>query len=775
MDASRNHSSGKLRRTATLAVAWLAARLRKHSFAAAATTLGIFVVGALFDGALFHDRTFFERDLSAYYYPAKWLVAPLARASGGIPLWNPFFASGQPFAANPEHELFHPLTTLFFLLPFEWAFRLQVILPPLAGALSMFWFLRHLGRSRTAALAGAMAWGFGGYLLSSTLLLPTLFSASVIPLTLTFVVRSLRTPTRSNIAGLALGLGLQCLAGEPSTLLVMPFLVLATGLSPRIRPGRREVWMLAVGLALGVTLGALVLLPGMHHAGKTIRGLGLTDSMANEWSMPAVRALELFSPHILGHVNRADVTQYWGRSLYGEKTFAFIYSLYPGLLISLLALAAWRARWRALLGWGVVALLGYAVALGDHFVAWPLLRHLPGLSAMRYPERFVQLFIFPITVVGSYGFDWIVMGKAQMRRRCLRWFGGLALSGLALAGAVMLAAPLLAGVLPVRLAAGDALRLAVVALVSLAALKLRRRRHVGLALCAVLAIDLTSAGRALVPTVPVSRLASPPVFLAPLLKDDRDELVFHMAEWDPQRSASGGLAKPPIPARWGLAMTLERDFDFTQLRWTFDSTRTLMLAANSDPRLIEPLLWRRGVTAIVQFGAGTRWEGHRLVRPGGGPLVETLRARDTNPFAFAASRVEIVRGQAGWTSAMAKLRDEIPQTACIEDTELSVFPGQPAPAEVHIQRETPMHFRLEVDARGPGPSFVAINQTWDEGWRAQLNGKPTRVYRTELSLSGVVVPEGKHTIAFDYQDPWVSAGLGISLLSALACLALLVL
>ena len=206
-------------------------------FPIVATLLLLFGVVVLFGRALFQGGTFADRDLGSYYYAAKWLVAPLTRASGAIPLWNPFFASGQPFAANPEHELFHPLTTLFLLLPFEWAFRLQVILPPLAGAACMFWFLRHLRRSRAAALAGALAWGFGGYLLSSTNLLPTLFSASVIPLALTFVMRLMRSPSRSNITGLAFALGLQCLAGEPSILIAMPFLVLATALSPR-RLGR---------------------------------------------------------------------------------------------------------------------------------------------------------------------------------------------------------------------------------------------------------------------------------------------------------------------------------------------------------------------------------------------------------------------------------------------------------------------------------------------------------------------------------------------------------
>jgi len=56
-----------------------------------------------------------------------------------------------------------------------------------------------------------------------------------------------------------------------------------------------------------------------------------------------------------------------------------------------------------------------------------------------------------------------------------------------------------------------------------------------------------------------------------------------------------------------------------------------------------------------------------------------------------------------------------------------------------------------------------------------LDGQPLRIYRTELALSGVVVPSGRHQIEFAYRDPWMTAGLGISGASALACLALLVL
>ena len=58
---------------------------------------------ALFWRALFLGETFGERDLFSYHYAAKWLIAPLSRASADVPLWNPLYASGQPFAANPAH------------------------------------------------------------------------------------------------------------------------------------------------------------------------------------------------------------------------------------------------------------------------------------------------------------------------------------------------------------------------------------------------------------------------------------------------------------------------------------------------------------------------------------------------------------------------------------------------------------------------------------------------------------------------------------------------
>ena len=60
----------------------------------------------LFD-VLFLGRTFLGGDLERHHYPLLSLVRPLWTLEGGLPLWNPFVAAGQPWAANPEQAAFH--------------------------------------------------------------------------------------------------------------------------------------------------------------------------------------------------------------------------------------------------------------------------------------------------------------------------------------------------------------------------------------------------------------------------------------------------------------------------------------------------------------------------------------------------------------------------------------------------------------------------------------------------------------------------------------------
>jgi hypothetical protein len=741
----------------------------------AAAGLLIVLVAGLFWRVLFCGETFGDRDLAFYYHPAKSLIAPLARASQGIPLWNPFFASGQPFAANPEHELFHPLTALFFLLPFEVAFRLQVILPLLAGVGSMYAFLRALRRSRRASLFGGLGWGFGGYLLSTTNLLPILFAASILPLSLAFVVRLIRGPRGVDVAGLALCVGAECLAGEPSTLVATPLLCAAAALSVwRLRAHFGPASVVA-GLVLGLAVGAITLLPGAHHAHKTVRASGLAASEAGEWSMPPVRALDLLSPNVLGHVEAGNESMYWGRRLYPRRESPYFFSLYPGLAVTLLAFAAWRYRLRALLPWMAIAGFGFLLSLGEHFALWRILRHLPVVSAIRFPEKYALVFVLPVTVASAYGFDQVVAGRREARRRFARGLVGLAAMAMLGAAGIALFAKHFPSDVPWRAAAVDALRVAGVAaalfIVFWPGIRWGRTTR-ALIVCAVLALDLVTAGREAIHSTPIQALTTPPASFAPLLNRTSDDLIFHAAEWHSTMGAVEGVGKPPLPAQWGLAMTLENDFDLTFLRWTDDGTRAFWKVVRENPSLTTPLLQRRGVTAVVRFREGAHWQGGFVVGPDGQGPVEVVFLPGQQPIAFAASQVEIVHGTVGWLAAVRRLQAQVRDSACVDDVHLASFPSPPSPATVQVRSRTPDSIAMDVEAKGPNPSFVAFNQTWDDGWRLILDGKPAALLRTDVSLSGFVVPPGTHRATIEYGDTWVSVGATISMVAALVCLAL---
>src|SRR5262249_37442362 len=157
------------------------------------------------------------------------------------------------------------------------------------------------------------------------------------------------------------------------------------------------------------------------------------------------------------------------------------------------------------------------------------------------------------------GFD-LVARVRTARRALLRPLGLLVGLGTALGAALLL----LGHSRATTVAARDAGRQALVAGSALAVVwpwpRLGRTRGV-LAPGALGALDLAIAGRPIVGTVPVASVAGPPPFMGPLLGSQRDEVLFHQAAWElAARGSTMNAAQPPIPAQWGVALTLEEDF-----------------------------------------------------------------------------------------------------------------------------------------------------------------------------------------------------------------------
>jgi hypothetical protein len=641
----------------------------------------------------------------------------------------------------------------------------------------MAFLLRVLGRRPWAVAFGAVTWAYGGYILSVTNLLPTLLASAVLPAVLGFAVRVARRGRARDTAGLALAFGLECLAGDPVTLVMTPAALLAA-VAPwtRGRGIRGRIVAVAGGLALGTAVAAVALLPGLNLARKTARAGGLLPEAADTWSMPPLRLLELVAPYALGHAELAP-EGYWAIRFYPGLWNPFVYSLYPGLLASLLAAGTALAtvarprgrRSRCVLAWTALALGGIGLALGAYGPAWPLARRLPLLSGLRFPEKFILLTMLSVTVLASAGLQ-------PLLRRSRRAVAGVARSLLAVAGlAVVIAVGARLSHLPAGavVARDTGLVALTAAAYGLGLVILRRSAAGGLALLVVALLDLVAAGRRLVPTWPVELLTTPPPVITKLRQSGVDGPVFHVAGWVRAMGGDWGYVRPPMPAFWGIRTILEPDFDVTELRWSAEATQSFMTVRDRSPQTSFALLRRRGAVVTIRLRTDVSVSGGRLVIPPGIDSVVELRYVDRpQPFAFCAARTERFRGREGWIAAVLGLQAEARDVVLLEAAEDPRVPASLSPCSVQADASDPTHLKLAVDARGPGPSLVAINQTWDEFWTARLDGREAPVLRTDLCLTAVLVPPGAHRLDLRYDDPWLRRGGAVSLLSLAASLAL---
>ncbi len=163
-------------------------------------------------------------------------------------------------------------------------------------------------------------------------------------------------------------------------------------------------------------------------------------------------------------------------------------------------------------------------------------------------------------------------------------------------------------------------------------------------------------------------------------------------------------------------------------------------------------------------------------------MVYDYKTADTHDQAF-----DLVKQDASQLSTTAVI--------CREDTRYASFiPGnavagagvKPAPAgeaegtiegnkpagKVSFEKYTPNYIKMRVDTSAPG--LLVISNTYFPGWHASIDGKETKVLRTDYAFQGVFVPGGHHEVELNYMPLSFIIGLVVSLagIAAIPCLYL---
>lgn len=384
---------------------------------------GLFLGTALFYFCpmLSSSSIFVERDLAAFFIPPRFLWVSLIQ-SCQAPLWNPFNYSGIPLLATLQPGIFYPPHLLYFLFPFNVAWNWIIILHFFFAGLTTYSLLRYLRASSEGAILGALIFMLSGYLISVHNLLTHLLAVAWFPLIIVQFLKYFETQKIKFVIFTSTLLAVQFFAGAPeiSVMTIMVLCVLAVfphhfldttavgchALSIVIR-----IKALVVTLGLLFLLSSVQLLPFLELKAQSIRITGLAYSEAVTWSFAWKDFIQFFLPDAYGYFS--STKKYWSNQ-------SWLLTLYWGITPFVLSLFYFISTDKKRVVVISLMLVSLLFALGGNTPVYKLLHFIPPFSSIRYPVKFIFLFVFLIAITAGLGFDnirkGILEGNSHVKR-----------------------------------------------------------------------------------------------------------------------------------------------------------------------------------------------------------------------------------------------------------------------------------------------------------------------------------------------------------------------
>ncbi|HEY8925275.1 MAG TPA: hypothetical protein VIU64_12895, partial [Polyangia bacterium] len=488
---------------------------------------------------VFAGAIVFFRDSAHWNAPARFFLAEAWRQGESV-TWNPHEGLGFPVTANPLYGVFYPPNWLFALAGragdpraavahlLTWSSLFHLVF----GSLGTGLLARRLGCPPTAALVAAVAYGLGGYTTACWSAGLLLLAGAWVPwcgLGFDSLVERLQGGPRAWAGGLAAAawpIGLALTMGEVFVALMAAAFGALTALAARPRKGedgdartsstRRHLSLAGLiggALVLGASLGAVTVLPARAAVGSTQRGRPLPRVLAESCSVHPLRLVEMLVPGALGDA----LEDYPAADVVGEPMvdgLPLAFSVYVGASVLALVLAAFGRSQRLALRLAILAALVLLVALGKHTPVHQILRTVvPPLAYMRYPEKYLVLFVPWVSLLAGLGTARILETPAHAKRSA--WV----LLALALTGVAVAAGLFRAPLRPHLLRGLGAATLALLGLGGAAWLLPRRPRLGQAALVAVVTLDLAAAAWPLQVFQPVSVAVDVPKAATAILRD----------------------------------------------------------------------------------------------------------------------------------------------------------------------------------------------------------------------------------------------------------------
>lgn len=718
------------------------------------------------------------------YYPRRVALHEAVRA-GRIPLWSEASFAGMPFLANFQSGVFYPVNLALAPLSPQRAMGAFAAAHVFLLGLGSLLFLRDLGVGRAAAVAGALAASWNGFVVLRLAHPTAVATLAWLPWLLWLARRLLEAPTARAAAFLAGAWALAILAGFPPVLAhaayAVGILALAIVIAAR-REGRasaRGLGLFALALLAGCGIAAPQLLATAEMARFSDRVEIPYASILSSAIHPAL-AIRVVAPAFFGDpLDGSDLSRAFSRGD-GHYSQSFLASgVYIGIPVLVLAVTGALARRRESLALGVVAVIGLLLALGSPLLG-PAAAAVPGLRIARI-DRAIALTAVAGGLLAGIGLD-RVMREARARRIALGSLGALLalLSVLLIAGLVLranLATPFIADAVrrpdpdgPARALIRPTLATAG-ALVALWFATYGNSRRAGLIL-PVLLLDLGSfAARHHFARDTRGFFEETPgiAFLRERAGESRaagdgGARIVRFGGAEPQ------LLPPNIPGLFGLEDV--HGYNALAMGHVMRYFGAIEPEARRDRRLLplrressldSPLLRLLAAPLVVSHRPIA---GRELAYSGSDLAVTEVAAF---PRAFLVHHAERAESPDAAVAAIASgaanpLRTALVDLATPGDLGLDAEPaGQEIGESVIWRAQRDEEIVLRVHALRP--ALLCLSEVWFPGWEADVDGAPASILRANGIFRAVPVPAGEHDVRLRYRPRPLRVGLVIALAS----------
>lgn len=673
-----------------------------------------------------------------------------------LPIWNPYSFSGNPLLSNFQSAVFYPFNFLFFIFNFNFSWSVFILLQPLLASIFMYLYLDNLKLDKRASFLGAIVFAFSGFSMSWLEWGNVVHTILWTPLILLSIDKLFHINSKLGLKNkkiflwslvLVLSLSSAFFAGHLQSFFYL-YVFLALYFFSKLLLIKQKLYPFIFFIFLNTIFLIVTFvqwIPTLQFILESARGVDQVDWQRLGWFVPWQNMVQFVVPDFFG--NPATLN-YWGVWNYGE------FIGYAGILtIIMTAYAMFFRKDKKTLFFGTFFFVSLIFAFPTFFAKIPFQLNVPFLSTSQ-PTRLMFIADLSLSILAALGFDYFL--KTKNKGKLIYPITAFLLIFASLWGGVLFilrSQPLNTNLIVAKqnLILPTVILMVTVLILSLIIFYFKKGKMLTFLLSILILIliaDLFRFGLKYNPFVD-ERYLFPETKTITFLKENTG--------FNRIMATDSRILPPNFSIMYKLQATGGYDplfllnygeFMAAVMRVSPDISYPLNFNRIIDPQnfrsQLQDLMGIKYVLSLEEINDPKLFE---VFREGETRIYEN---RNVFPRAFFASKVYIAKNKQNAIEAVFKYlkRNELRSFAVVEDFDNTfikedISAGLSIPKILKYQDN---YVLIETDNKNDG--FLVLTDNYYPSWHAKIDGKETKIYRTDYSFRGILVPSGKHSIVF---------------------------